>query len=58
MFEIFESICDEYGSRIVPVAASFLETSAYDKLNELRKVYPEKDFHVEYSPSADEWVSY
>ena len=58
MFEIIESICDEYGSRCVGVAATFLEVSAYGKLEELQKMYPERDFSVEYVPAADEWNAY
>ena len=58
MFEIIESICDEYGSRSISIAATFLEANAYGKLEELQKMYPERDFSVEYVPAADEWNAY
>ena len=58
MYEVSAVICDEYGTRCVSAAATFLETSAYDKMAELKKMYPENEYFVEYVPAQDEWNAY
>lgn len=59
MYEIFCTITDELGSRVVPTGhAHYLEVVADGKAEELKRIYPKNDFWVEWVPAADAWNGY
>jgi hypothetical protein len=50
MFEIFCTITDELGSRVVPTGHGFsLEVCAEDRLAQLQRSYPDGIFWVDYT---------
>ncbi len=59
MYEVFSTIHDDYGTRVVPTGKSaFLEVTAYEIMERMKAHYPEDWFHVEWVPSADAWNQY
>ena len=59
MYEIFCTLTDELGSRVVPTGhAAYLEVVAHDKLDTLQRSYPDEELWVEFVPASDSWNSY